>query len=153
MREAKSISYTVIFFGIILCLTLAWATNALSSTTTSLKIENNWLDQASLLVLAAQQSDTDAQQFNKEVRTSRAQLRQLMQQARQKKLSSELRQLHSSMLLLDVLLKSAAACQTAGYIACPPLLISQLKTVLKNAYANRDRVEQALNQSKAGQSQ
>jgi hypothetical protein len=47
------------------------------------------------------------------------------------------------MVLLDVLLKSAAACQTAGHIVCPPLLMSQLQTVMNNAKTNLESVRQS----------
>jgi len=130
---------------------MSW-TNTAHPAVASAHKEESWLKQASILVLAAQGTHADATQFNKDVRESRAQLRGYMQQARKTRLSKEHRQLHSTMVLLDVLLKSAAACQTAGYIVCPPLLMIQLKTVLKNAYANLENFKQTLNKTNTGTS-
>jgi hypothetical protein len=104
--------------------------------------EAQWLERANQLIAEAERGRAQATQFNLDVRDSRTQLRQVIQQDRAVDLSAEHRALHSNMVLLDVLLKSAAACQTAGYIACPPLLMSQLKTVMKNAYTNLDKVKQ-----------
>ena len=95
----------------------------------------------------------DAIQFNKDVRESRARLRKHIQQARNADLSPEHQQLHSQMLVVDVLLKSAAACQTAGHIVCPPMLMSQLRTVLKNAYSKLDEVKKISNNFIVGGSQ
>ena len=128
-----------------------WSNLALPDSITVIS-EENWLDQASSLILAAQSAKTDARQFNKDVRESRVRIRKIMQQARKVKLSAEHNALHSTMVLLDVLLKSAAACQTAGYIVCPPMLMTQLKIVQKNCYANLEKVKQALNISSAGPS-
>ena len=121
-----------------------WLSTTLANTTVttdSLKEENNWLNEAARLVAAAQGARTDATLFNEDVRKSRASLRVIIQATRHTKLSPQHRQLHSTMLVMDVLLKSAAACQTAGHIVCPPMLMSQLKTVLANAYANLDEAK------------
>ena len=130
---------TAIFFA-----TFVWLSTALANTTVTtdtLKEENNWLNEAARLVTAAQGARTDATLFNKDVRESRANLRTIIQADRHNKLSPQHRQLHSTMLVMDVLLKSAAACQTAGHIVCPPMLMSQLKTVLANAYTNLDEAK------------
>lgn len=137
--------YTKLLFGL-----LFWLSTALANTTpipdaTSANKEHSWLDQATRLVLAAQGGQTDATLFNEDVRASRAGLREIMQQARHMELSPQHRQLHSTMLVMDVLLKSAAACQTAGHIVCPPMLMSQLNTVLKNSYAKLDVVKATSN--------
>lgn len=131
--------WEILFFGVLLWLSATLA-NAITHPATPLKKEQNWLDQATQLVIAARGSHTDAILFNNDVRASRASLRHIMQKARHLKLSTEHRQLHSTMLVMDVLLKSAAACQTGGHIVCPPMLMSQLKTVLKNAYTKLDEV-------------
>ena len=132
---------------ILLWLSLSWMAMAgigavLGSDLTVME-EARWLERASQLITQAESAQADASQFNLDIRESRAQLRQVVQQARAADLPEEHRALHSNMVLLDVLLKSAAACQTAGHIICPPLLMVQLKTVLKNAYTNLDKVKQA----------
>ena len=137
----RTTRYTKLLFGL-----LFWLSTALANTTpitdaASVNEEHSWLDQATRLVLSAKGGQTDATLFNEDVRASRADLRKIMQQARHMELSPQHRQLHSTMLVLDVLLKSAAACQTAGYIVCPPMLMSQLNTVLKNSYAKLDEVK------------
>ena len=131
---------------ILLWLSLSWLTVAgvgiaLGSDLAGME-EAQWLERANQLIAEAERGRAQATQFNLDVRDSRTQLRQVIQQDRAVDLSAEHRALHSNMVLLDVLLKSAAACQTAGYIACPPLLMSQLKTVMKNAYTNLDKVKQ-----------
>lgn len=126
--------------------TIAWPNIAFPASTPALE-EEIWLEQAGILVQAARSAYADATQFNIDVRKSRTQLRKTMRQVQNTQLSTELRNLHSTMLLLDVLLKSAAACQTAGHIVCPPLLMAQLKTVLENNYANLDKVKKATNQA------
>jgi hypothetical protein len=140
MITIQTARYATILFGVIIWLSTALATTSLPSAAMLLKEENDWLDQTARLVLAAQGAHADARLFNEDVRASRADLRKIMQKARHMELSPQHRQLHSTMLVLDVLLKSAAACQTGGHIVCPPMLISQLKTVLKNSYAKLDEV-------------
>ena len=130
----------ILLFGIVFWLSTALANATPLPTATSLKKERDWLEQAAQLVLAAQGAHADATLFNKDVRESRASLREIMQQARNIELSIQHRQLHSTMLVMDVLLKSAAACQTGGHIVCPPMLMTQLKTVLKNSYTKYDEV-------------
>ena len=136
----------------LLCGTLIFSNLTAAASPTQLK-EEGWLNQASLLVDAAKGSNTAATQFIKDVRESRTQLRKIMLSARNVPLTSEHRALHSTLVLLDVLLKSAAACQTAGYIVCPPMLMSQLNTILKNAYQNLDKTKSKLIESTAGKSQ
>lgn len=117
---------------------------AVHATSKTVLQEELWLNQASVLIKQAETARADAKQFNQDVRDSRARLREYIREAKNAELSAEHRALHSTMVLLDVLLKSAAACQTAGHIVCPPLLMSQLKTVKKNAYANLEKIKQTL---------
>ena len=145
IRYARNLIWPVVW------LTIVWPIIALPASRISLD-EEAWIQQADVLVLSAQSSHTDATLFNKDVRSSRSKLRKILQQARKNRLSDELRRLHSTMLLLDVLLKSAAACQTAGYIVCPPMLMIQLKTVLKNSQENLQIFNQSLEQSSTGKS-
>lgn len=145
MGPVLTTRYAGILFGALFWATTGWADMAMSPASTALEEELDWLDQAAQLVRAAQGGRTDAVQFNKDVRESRARLRKLIQQSRNAELPSAHRQLHSSMLVVDVLLKSAAACQTAGRIVCPPLLMSQLRTVLKNTYSKLGEIKQTSN--------
>lgn len=153
MGPVLTTRYAGILFGVLFWLTTSSANAAISPAATPLEEERDWLDQATQLVNAAQSSQADAIQFNKDVRESRARLRKHIQQARNAELSPEHQQLHSSMLVVDVLLKSAAACQTAGHIVCPPMLMSQLRTVLKNAYSKLDEVKIISNNFIVGGSQ
>lgn len=132
--------FAEILVGALLWVATGWVNAAIHSPATSLDEESNWLEQAARLVAEAQSARADAVQFNKDVRNSRTQLRKIIQQGRNEELPQAHRELHSIMLVMDVLLKSAAACQTAGHIVCPALLMSQLKTVLKNSYTKLDEV-------------
>jgi len=145
MIAMQTTRYIKLLFGLLFLLSTALANTTPIPDATSANEEHFWLDQATRLVLAAQGGQTDATLFNEDVRASRAGLREIMQQARHMDLSPQHRQLHSTMLVMDVLLKSAAACQTAGHIVCPPMLMSQLKTVLKNSYAKLDEVKATSN--------
>lgn len=150
MRHVPTTRYAGILLGVLFWVTTGWANASISPATTSLEDESSWLNQATRLVLEAQSARADAAQFNKDVRESRARLRNIMQQSRNIKPASKHRELHSIMLVMDVLLKSAAACQTGGHIVCPPMLMSQLKTVLKNAYTKFDEVKQTSNSFNVG---
>jgi hypothetical protein len=142
--------YARILSGVFLWTLTVLANAASSSGTTLLEDEREWLVQAAHLVQLAQSGKAEAVQYNKDVRESRAQLRQHIQHNNKQELSQQHRQLHSMFLILDILLKSAAACQTAGHIVCPPLLMSQLNTVLKNAYAKLDEIKASPNTSGSG---
>ena len=137
--------YVRILFGVFLWIVTAWVNAAVFPTATLLEDERGWWDQAAELVLIAESGRAEAVPFNKDVRELRAQLRKHIQQARNTDISSEHQQLHSTMLVMDVLLKSAAACQAAGKIACPILLMKQLKTVLKNGYSKLDGIAETSN--------
>jgi hypothetical protein len=141
--------YVGILLGVIFWMVTAWANAAMSPAATLLEGERGWWDQAAILVQIAESGRAEAIPYSNDVRKLRAQLRKYIQQAKNVEISSEHRQLHSTMLIMDVLLKSAAACQTAGYIACPVLLMSQLKMVLKNGYAKLDEIEESSNNFKA----
>jgi hypothetical protein len=41
-----------------------------------------------------------------------------------------------------VLLKTSSGCQSGGHVVCPPGLLSQLRTVLKNTYINLEACEE-----------
>lgn len=115
---------------------LLWAGSGAGA---ALETERGWIEEAGRLVEAAGTSSADATGFNRAVRDSRAALRKLVNEARQRELAADHRQLHSNMILLDVLLKSAASCQEGGRIVCPAMLMVQLNTVLKNT---RNRYQQ-----------
>ena len=134
-------SHTGFFLAALFWVVIAWANPAISSATILVEDERDWLDQAARLVDIAQSGQAEAIQYNKDVRESRAQLRLHIQKTNNVDLPPAHRQLHSTLLVMDVLLKSAAACQTAGHIVCPPLLMRQLKTVLKNAFSKLDEIE------------
>ena len=149
MRPVLTTRNTVILSVVLFWAITGWA-HAVAAT--SLEKEHDWLEEASQLVVQAQSSQSDAVQFNKDVRESRTQLRNMVQQARHVKLSAVHQELHSIMLVMGVLLKSAAACQAGGHIVCPPMLMSQLKTVLKNAYTKLDEIKQTSNNPNARKS-
>jgi ABC-type molybdate transport system permease subunit len=54
------------------------------------------------------------------------------------------------MVVLDALLKSAAACQTVGKIVCPATLMSQLHTTLASVHRNLGTFEATLATSSSG---
>ena len=119
-----TVSWCAIAAGLLL-----WTGNGTGAV---LETERGWIEEAGRLVEAAGTSSADAAGFNRAVRDSRAVLRKLVNEARQRELAADHRQLHSNMILLDVLLKSAASCQEGGRIVCPAMLMVQLKAVLKN---------------------
>jgi hypothetical protein len=137
--------YVGIPLGLLFWMITAWANAAMSPAAALLEGERGWWDQAAILVQIAESGRAEALPFNKDVRELRAQLRKHIQQARNVEISPVHQQLHSTMLIMDVLLKSAAACQAASKIVCPPLLMIQLKTVLNNAYSKLDEIEEASN--------
>ena len=102
--------------------------------------ERFWIDRAAILVERAATGRAEGKSFTKDVKTQRADLRQMMQAAG-KDIPEAHRQLHMSMVLLGVLLKTSAGCQSGGRVVCPVGLLSQLRTVLKNTYINLDAYE------------
>jgi hypothetical protein len=99
--------------------------------------ERAWVEEADRLVQLAGTSNADAAQYKRDVLASHKQLRALMPPgpvffSGGNSAPSPRQQLLSKMVLLDALLKSAAACQTAGRIVCPATLMSQLHTTLTN---------------------
>lgn len=142
----------VILFGLFFWMTAVSANTDHTTNETLLQKEHDWLKFASHLVQEAQSAQSDAVLFNKDVRESRARLRNTIQQSRHQKLATKHRELHSIMVVMDVLLKSAAACQTGGHIVCPVMLMTQLKKVLKNAYTKLDEVKQSSGNLNSGKS-
>lgn len=102
--------------------------------------ERLWIDSAALLVERAATGRAEGKRFTKDVKAQRADLRELMQSSGTD-IPEARRQLHMSMVLLGVLLKTASGCQSGGHVVCPPGLLSQLRTVLKNTYINLDTYE------------
>ena len=97
--------------------------------------EQLWIDRAAILVERAATGRAEGKRFTIDVKAQRADLRELMQSSG-KDIPEAHRQLHMSMVLLGVLLKTSAGCQSGGRIVCPVGLLSQLRTVLKNTYIN-----------------
>ncbi|MDH3310357.1 MAG: hypothetical protein OEM95_06710 [Gammaproteobacteria bacterium] len=112
--------------------------------------ERTWVEESSRLVQLAGSSKADATQFQRDVLANRKQLRTLMPpgpiyfSGGSNKSPSSRQQLLSSMVVLDALLKSAAACQTAGKIVCPATLMSQLHTTLASVRSNLNAYEATL---------
>lgn len=102
--------------------------------------ERLWIDRAEMLVERAATGRSEGKSFTRDVKAQRADLRKLMQ-SRGKDIPEAHRQLHMSMVLLGVLLKTSAGCQSGGRVVCPVGLLSQLRTVLKNTYINLDAYE------------
>lgn len=107
------------------------------------------------MVQLAGTSNADAAQFQRDVLASRKQLRTLMPPgpiffSGGNKPPSPRQQLLSSMVVLDALLKSAAACQTVGKIVCPATLMSQLHTTLASVRRNLGAYEATLATSSSG---
>ncbi len=118
--------------------------------------ERAWVEEASRLVQLAETSDADAAQYQRDVLASRRKLRALMppgptyySEGGNKSLSSR-QQLLSSMVVLDALLKSAAACQKVGRIVCPASLISQLRKTLVSVRSNLGAYEATLATTSSG---
>ena len=118
--------------------------------------ERAWVEEAGRLVQLAGTSNADAAQYRRDVSASRKQLRALMppganyfSNGSNKSLSSR-QQLLSSMIVLDALLKSAAACQTAGRIVCPATLMSQLHSTLASVRSNLGAYEATLAETSSG---
>jgi len=97
--------------------------------------ERRWVDRAALLVERAATGRAEGKKFTKDVKAQRADLRELMRGSGAD-IPDVHRQMHMSMVLLGVLLKTSAGCQTGGRVVCPVGLLSQLRTVLKNTYIN-----------------
>jgi hypothetical protein len=106
----------------------------------NVSVERDWVDQATVLVERAATGRADGKRYTEDVNAHRADLRELMQRSA-KDLPQAHRQLHMSMVLLGVLLKTAAGCQSGGHVVCPASLMSQLRTILKNTYINLDVYE------------
>lgn len=111
--------------------------------------ERAWVEEAERLVEAAATGRADAAVFQQRVQANRTKLRRMMPSggafhSEASNIMPEKRQLLSSMVVLDALLKSAAACQTRGRIVCPATLMMQLRTSLKNTYANLEAYEARL---------
>jgi hypothetical protein len=102
--------------------------------------ERLWIDHAATLVERAATGRAEGKRFTNDVRARRADLRELMQRSGTD-IPEARRQLHMSMVLLGVLLKTASGCQSGGHVVCPPGLLSQLGIVLKNTYINLDAYE------------
>lgn len=145
MKPVLTIHKTIFLLSALAWLTIVYANTPQPSGVIAMHDEHDWLNFATRLVNQAQGAQTDAVLFNKDVKKSRARLREIVQIRRNTKQATKHRELHSIMLIMDVLLKSAAACQTGGHIVCPPMLMSQLKTVLKNAHTKLDEVKQSSN--------
>lgn len=105
--------------------------------------ERLWVDRAAILVDKAATGRADGKRFTIDVKAHRADLRALMQSSG-KDIPQQHRQLHMSMVLLGVLLKTASGCQTGGHVVCPASLMTQLRTVLKNTYLNLDAYEEQI---------
>jgi hypothetical protein len=117
--------------------------------------ERGWVEEAGRLVQLAGTSNADAAQFQHDVLASRKQLRTLMPPgpiffSGGNRTPSPRQQLLSSMVVLDALLKSAAACQTVGRIVCPATLMSQLHTTLASVRSNLGAYEATLATSSSG---
>lgn len=118
--------------------------------------ERAWVEEASRLVQLAGTSKADAAQYQRDVLASRRQLRALMPPGPvyfsdgSKKSPSPRQQLLSSMVVLDALLKSAAACQTVGRVVCPATLMSQLHATLASVRSNLDAYEATLATTSSG---
>ena len=118
--------------------------------------ERAWVEEASRLVQLAGTSNADAAQYQRDVLASRRQLRALMPpgpiffSGGSNKSPSPRQQLLSSMVVLDALLKSAAACQTVGRIVCPATLMSQLHTTLASVRSNLGVYETTLTTTSPG---
>jgi hypothetical protein len=118
-------------------------------------LERAWVEEAGRLVQLAGTSNADATLFQREVLASRRQLRKLMPPgpiffSGGNRPPSPRQQLLSSMVVLDALLKSAAACQTVGKIVCPATLMSQLNTTLANVRSNLGAYEATFATSSSG---
>ncbi len=103
-------------------------------------VERDWIDQATVLVERAATGWADGKRYTEDVKAHRADLRELMRSSGTD-LAQAHRQLHMSMVLLGILLKTAAGCQTGGHVVCPPSLMIQLRAVLKNTYINLETYE------------
>jgi hypothetical protein len=104
--------------------------------------EKSWIAQAEKLVVTVTTTTPDAVEFRRDVRTSRAQLRQLVRTSG-KQVSTDRQQLHETMILLDALLDAAAKCQSGNVIVCPPFLVQGLNAQLKNAHNQLATFERA----------
>ena len=119
--------------------------------------ERAWVEEADRLVQLAGTSNADAAQYKRDVLASRKQLRALMPPgpnfySGENRLPSPRQQLLSRMIVLDALLKSAAACQTVGRIVCPATLMSQLHTTLASVRSDLDAYEATLTTTSSGKS-
>jgi hypothetical protein len=102
--------------------------------------ERAWIDRATALVDIAATGQADGKTYTQDVRAHRADLRALMQGTGTDAPEAR-RQLHMSMVLMGVLLKTAAGCQSGGHVVCPASLMFQLRTVLKNTYIKLEASE------------
>lgn len=96
-------------------------------------LERAWTERAEVLVDQAATGRADGRVYTQDVRAHRADLRNLMRNSGNN-LPPEHKQLHMSMVLVGVLLKTAAGCQTGGHVVCPVSLMNQLRAVLKNTF-------------------
>lgn len=103
-------------------------------------MERDWIDRVTVLVDRAATGQADGKTYTEEVKAHRADLWALMRSSGTD-LPQAHRQLHMSMVLLGVLLKTAAGCQSGGHVVCPASLMSQLRVILKNAYINLEAYE------------
>jgi hypothetical protein len=123
---------------------------------TKMSPERAWVDEAGRLVDLAGTSSADATRYRRDVQASRGKLRALMPpgpnyySSGANKSQSSRQRLLSSMVVLDALLKSAAACQTAGRIVCPASLMSQLHATLASVRSNLDAYEATLSATSSG---
>jgi len=130
--------------------------NDATAVKTKMSPERAWVEEAGRLVDLAGTSSADAARYRRDVLASRGKLRALMppgpnyfSSGTNTSLSSR-QQLLSSMVVLDALLKSAAACQTAGRIVCPASLMSQLHATLASVRSNLGAYEATLAATSSG---
>jgi hypothetical protein len=101
--------------------------------------ERGWIERAEALVAAAR-GHAEAAGFQRDVQAHRERLRGIVRDAGPEP-TSERRQLHASMVLLDALLKSASDCQQVGHVVCEANLIRRLDAQLEAARARLRAVE------------
>lgn len=115
---------------------------ALSSPTgaDSVATERAWIDGAEKLVAAAR-SHANANKFQQDVQAHRERLREIVRLAGPTPPPAR-RELHTSMILLNALLKSASDCHRGGRIVCPADLMRQLDAQVQAARAQLQALEQ-----------
>lgn len=105
----------------------------------SVAAERAWVDGAEALVAAAR-SHAEASRFQQDVQAHRERLRHIVRLAGPTPPPAR-RELHTAMILLNALLKSASDCHRGGRIVCPADLMRQLEAQVQTVRARLQALE------------